>query len=74
MGLVMPKLMRGSSVLRLRRGRLQEGEMSEVTVERCDQSLHASSLNVMVSDSRLSVGRAYDEEESRTCSLCFGWG
>lgn len=73
MGLAVPRLARGSNVLRSGRGRLEEGETSEVTVERGDRNLHASTLSVMVADSRMSDGRVYDEEESRTCYLSCGW-
>ena len=65
----MPSAMGG---LKLGRGRLEEGETSEVTIE-SDRGPRASTPNVAVLDSRVSESRACDEEGSRTWSLGFGW-
>ena len=47
--------------------------MSGVTVERNGRNLRTSTLNAMVSELRVSGGQVYDEEESQTWSLDFGW-
>jgi len=67
MGLAMPRLvLRGSHMPGRWWGRLEEGGTSEVTVERNERNLRTSTLNVMVSGSRVSGGWVSDGEESRT--------
>lgn len=72
MGLVMLKTMRCLNSPKPGRGRLEEGETSEVMIEN-GRNLPASTPNAMVLDSRVSDGRTYDEEGSRTWSSGFGW-